>query len=131
MVSSLVRAVAPIALLAATSAVGVTGSTTRVANAVITGTVSDSSTNRPLGNSQVLIRSTNLAVMTDMSGKYRLELPDSIAKRGSVTIDVRHIGYALASRMVKTDQAAVTADFRLMVLSIELQQVVVTGTASD
>jgi Ca-activated chloride channel family protein len=56
-------------------------------------------------------------------------MPDSVAKRGSVTIDVRHIGYALVSRSVQTNQAAITADFGLTSANIGLQEVVVTSAS--
>ena len=98
MVSSLVRLVAPIALVGATSAVSVTGSTMRVANVVITGTVRDSSSQRPIDGALISIRNTIFVANTDARGTYRLELPDSVARRGSVTIDVRRIGYIPASR---------------------------------
>ena len=130
MLPGLVRVIAPIAFLAATSAVGVTGSTARLANVAITGTVTDSASKQPLSGALISIQNTSLSATTNTSGQYRLEVPDSIATRGSVVVIVRRIGYTLVSRTVQTRDAAITADFRLASGTIGLQQVVVTGTNS-
>jgi Ca-activated chloride channel family protein len=113
MVFSLGRVIAPIALLAVTSAVGVSGSTTHIANVVISGTVRDVATKQPLGDAVVVIDRTTLSARTNAAGQYRLDLPDSIAKRGSLTINVRRTGYVVTSRVVQTRQQAITVDFSM------------------
>ena len=130
MVFSLGRVIAPIAFLAATSAVGVFGSTTRTtANVVITGTVSDVATKQPLADAVVSIRNTALSTKTDASGKYKLDLPDSVAKRGSVTLNVRRVGYVASSRVVQTRQAAIIVNVSLTGVRGEIPSIALDSAA--
>jgi hypothetical protein len=93
-----------------------TGATTRVVpvNAAITGTVRDSATKQPLGGVIIAIQNTKLSATTNPQGTYRLDVPDSIAKRGSLTLDVRRVGFRAVTRVVRTNATTIKVDFALV-----------------
>jgi Ca-activated chloride channel family protein len=93
-----------------------TGATTRVVpvNVAITGTVRDSATKQALGGVIIAIQNTKLSATTNPQGTYRLDVPESIAKRGSVTLDVRRVGFRAVTRVVRTNATTIKADFALV-----------------
>jgi len=95
----------------------------------ITGQVTDTAGGRPIAGVEIIVvgvgERTQVGVRTDAAGKYTL----GTAPVGSVQLRARALGYAPKDRTVTvTAGQAVTADFALSQRSIQLDQVVVTGT---
>ncbi|MEP6495781.1 MAG: TonB-dependent receptor [bacterium] len=95
----------------------------------ITGQVTDTAGGRPLAGVDISVAGQGdrgpAGTRTDAAGKYTI---GAIAA-GSVQLRVRALGYAPKDRSVTVaDGQTVTADFALLQRSIQLDQVVVTGT---
>src|SRR5215207_5364172 len=95
----------------------------------VTGTVTDSAGGRPISGVEVVIVAEGGRIQTgartDAAGKYTLA---SVAP-GDVRLRARMLGYAPKDRVVTvTAGGSATADFPLVTRSIQLDQVVVTGT---
>ena len=95
----------------------------------ITGTITDTAGGRPLAGVEVTVVGdgdrARAGARTDAAGKYTL---GNVAA-GNVQLRVRMLGYAPRDRAVSlTAGQTVTADFALSQRSIQLDQVVVTGT---
>lgn len=91
----------------------------------IMGTVTDSSSGRPIGDAQVSIGGSRLGATTDAQGRYSIvNVP-----AGPRIIDVRRIGYQpSAPRTVTvTEGGTVTANFALREAALNLQAIVTTG----
>lgn len=97
-----------------------------VRNGTITGRVFDSRTLQPIGTAQVFIPATGIGVLTRADGTYAL----ANVPPGPQTVQVQRIGYAVASQIVDvaTGQSFVV-DFELFREALELNEIVVTGTA--
>ena len=95
------------------------------AGAVITGTVVDASTQRPLPSVQVLVLGTRVGALTDAAGRYRV----TAERAGSVRVQARFSGYGAVVKAI-TLQPDETAglDFGLQQSAISVSDVVVTGT---
>lgn len=92
----------------------------------IEGTVESAATNQPLGNVQVFIQGTEIGTITSGDGTYRL----TGVPTGEHTVQARLIGYQPTSRSVTVEAGALTrVDFALSQSAVELDEVVVTGTA--
>ncbi len=95
---------------------------------LITGTVQDAETARPIAGAQVFIPGTVVGTLSDAAGEYGLEgVPI-----GEVTVTVRLIGYKEATSTVTVAAGRVaTVDFELRQTPLRLQDVVVTGVAAE
>src|SRR5262249_45281527 len=96
----------------------------------ITGQAIDSTSARPLASVEVSVRAEDDRVLstarTDASGRYVLA---NVAP-GNVRLRARILGYAAKDVLVAVRAGeSATADFALTMRSIQLDQVVVTGTA--
>ncbi|HEY9225327.1 MAG TPA: TonB-dependent receptor, partial [Gemmatimonadaceae bacterium] len=92
----------------------------------ITGQVTDTAGGRPLSGVEIsVVGSANVGARTDAEGKYTI----GAVTAGSVQLRARMLGFAPKDRNVTvTAGQTVTADFALAQRSIQLDQVVVTGT---
>jgi TonB-linked SusC/RagA family outer membrane protein len=94
---------------------------------IIAGTVTNIQTREPVNAAQVFIPGTDIGVITDRDGQYRL----APVPAGEVTIEVRLIGYRTAIQTVSVVPGQPsTLDFQLEVSAVQLEDVtvnVVTG----
>lgn len=98
----------------------------------IEGDVVDSASNAPIQGAQVYVASapgaapgSTLGSVTNAQGHYSI----TGVPAGQVTVRVRMIGFAPAERSVTvTDGASTTANFALAARSVQLDQIIVTGT---
>lgn len=91
----------------------------------IEGTVIDGDTNESLPGVQVFIPDLNVGAVTNIEGAY--SIPDVPA--GTYTIEARFVGFRTATREIDVASGeTVTVDFTLTPSSIDLNEVVVTGT---
>jgi TonB-linked SusC/RagA family outer membrane protein len=111
-----------VALLCGGSAAAQGGRTT------ITGQVTDSSAQVPLAGAEVVVVTNGVATRgarTNATGRYTItDVP-----AGEFTLRARFVGYAPKERVIQVrDGDPVTADFALTQRSLQLDQVVITGT---
>lgn len=93
----------------------------------VTGRIVSGTTNQPIPSVQVSIDKTTLGALSREDGRYTISgVPD-----GEHTMRVRRIGYNAESRIVRVSGGEVAADFRMMPVSVALDEVVVTGTAGQ
>jgi TonB-linked SusC/RagA family outer membrane protein len=91
----------------------------------ITGVVTDSATDRPVGNVQVTVVGTRIGAVTDAQGRYTI----NSAPTGTRTIEARRIGYR-ATRVVNVTvqmEGTTTLDIKIVSVPLTLQTVVTTG----
>ena len=130
-----VRTLAPVSMIVASSLLSVPpdyGATDHLRTeptAVITGRITDSATNQPLVGTSVSVRETTLGVQSDAQGYYRLNVPVDSAKGRAIVLLVRRIGYSAATRALHVTAGPRTENFALLVTQMQLEAVVVTGTA--
>ncbi|HKO15133.1 MAG TPA: SusC/RagA family TonB-linked outer membrane protein, partial [Gemmatimonadaceae bacterium] len=93
-----------------------------------TGRVTDARSGEPVVSATIAVQGTQLGAATGPDGRYRIaQVPP-----GGYTLTARRIGYGPGTQTVAVpDGGTVTADFRLETSAINLQQVVVTGTAGN
>jgi TonB-dependent starch-binding outer membrane protein SusC len=92
--------------------------------AVVTGTVSDSASGRPLANAQVVVVGTNLGALTNAAGRYTI----TGVPAGTHTVRVILIGFGPQTRSVTVaDGQSATADFALRAQALQLSAVVSVG----
>jgi TonB-linked SusC/RagA family outer membrane protein len=106
-----------------------TPSATAARAAIITGQVTDSASGTPLANAEVYVVTAPGApprgTRTGAGGRYTLPGVDA----GEVILRVRLLGYQAAERrLTLRDGETATANFALTTRSVQLDQVVVTGT---
>lgn len=94
----------------------------------VTGRVlSGEGTKAPLKRALLVIKGSSLRTMTDGNGVYEMDLPV-----GRYTFVVSYVGFKPETRLVNiTGESAVTQDFILEPLDIEIEEVVVTGTGTE
>ncbi|MEY2733391.1 MAG: hypothetical protein RL340_450, partial [Gemmatimonadota bacterium] len=94
----------------------------------VEGTVRDAATNRPLESVQVFVVGTTNGAVTNAQGQYRLVIPN-VTGEFRTEIRARTIGYAQVTKAANLvpDQVA-KVDFALAQSSLQLDQVVVTGS---
>lgn len=85
----------------------------------VTGLVTDAETGEPLVGVNIVVKGTTLGVITDMDGKYSIDVPDPNA-----TLVISSIGYATAEVSVNNQQ---TLDVALQPELKNLEEVVVVG----
>jgi TonB-linked SusC/RagA family outer membrane protein len=107
----------------------VAGTAAAQGRTAITGQVTDSSAQQPLAGAEVVVVDANGATLrgarTDAAGRYVI----SNLTAGEQRIRVRFVGYAPKERTVLVrDGSTTAADFALTPRSLQLDQVVITGT---
>jgi TonB-linked SusC/RagA family outer membrane protein len=114
------------ALLIAVGAVLPSWALAQGRSATVEGAVRDAATNRPLEGAQVTVVGTQTGAVTNAQGQYRLVIPNG---SGTVQVRARFIGYSQQTQAVAltADQVA-KADFALSQSTLQLDQVVVTGS---
>lgn len=93
--------------------------TDAVAQQRVTGTITDASTGEPLAGVNIVVQGTTTGTMTDVNGKYTIEVPN----RNSV-LSISYIGYVM--QQVNVEGRAVI-DVLLESDLTALEEVVVTG----
>lgn len=94
-------------------------------NGVIEGTVVDGDTDESLPGVQVFIPGLDVGAVTNIDGQYTIDAVPA----GTYTVEARFVGFRTASRDVEVSSGeTVTVDFTLTPSSIDLNEVVVTGT---
>jgi len=123
------RAVFSAALLAGANALAAAvGAQQTGGSGIVSGRVIDAQSGSPIAAASVSVQGTELGAVTGTDGTYRI----TRVPNGSHTIAARRIGYGAGSRLVTTsDGQTVTVDFALQTSAVNLQQVVVTGTAGN
>lgn len=97
--------------------------TSAFAQRALHGTVTDLDTGSPIGSARVTVKGTGIGGLTMSDGRFTLTVPDS-----AITLEVRRIGYQVATVPVAVGQGEVS--IRLRVTPIELSEQVVTGQAT-
>lgn len=96
-----------------------------IAQSSVTGTVTDQSTGEPLPGVNVIIKNTTKGAATNSQGFYKI----TDLEAGSYNILVRFLGYKQKSKQVTVNpNETATLDFSLLPGSVNLDEVVVTGT---
>lgn len=115
-------------LIALASAVMLAASTAFASSALaqgsVSGTVVDAATKQPIAGAQVTVETTTLGTVTTTDGHFRI----NNFPAGEHTLVARRIGYASQSRTATAGDTAVA--FALTARALNLDQVVVTGTAA-
>ncbi|MGH7555642.1 MAG: SusC/RagA family TonB-linked outer membrane protein, partial [Longimicrobiales bacterium] len=92
----------------------------------IVGLLTEAGTSRPVGGVAVSVAGTSLGTFTNMQGRYVL----NGAPAGDVRVLIQLIGYASVERTVRvTVGDTVTVDVQLAERAVDLDAIVVTGTA--
>jgi TonB-linked SusC/RagA family outer membrane protein len=91
----------------------------------ITGTVTDSTSGRPIGTVQVSVVGTRLGAASDESGRYSI----NSVPVGTYSVETRRLGYKprVVTGVTVTEGGTATADFPLSANALVLQSVVTTG----
>ena len=98
------------------------------AQGTIEGTVTEQGTNDPLPGVNIAIPSLNVGAATSLDGTY--EISDVAA--GEYTIQARFVGFQTREKtVVVEDGETVTIDFALRESTMEMDEVVVTGTGGN
>lgn len=96
--------------------------------ATIEGTVRDAGSSRPLEGVQVFVVGTSFGGVTNAQGQYRIQVANVTAAY-RVEVRARSIGYAQLTRGVEVSvERAARLDFALQQSTLQLDQVVVTGS---
>ena len=91
----------------------------------ITGVVTDSATDRPVSDVQVVVVGTRIGGVTDAQGRYTI----AGAPAGTRAIEARRIGYRVARipNVNVQDGGTATLDIKIVAIALTLQAVVTTG----
>jgi TonB-dependent SusC/RagA subfamily outer membrane receptor len=92
----------------------------------VTGTVTDAARRRPVAGATVIVAGTRLGAVTGADGRYTI----ARVPAGAHTVQARAIGFERAQAAVTVGAGPATADFALAPASVQLEGVVVTGTAA-
>src|SRR4051812_15487228 len=116
------------ALLFAGSLAGPTLDAQQPGTGTIAGRATDAQSGSPLEAVTIAVQGTQLAAITGPDGTFRIgRVPN-----GSRVITARRIGYAAGTRTITaSDGQTTTVDFALQTSAVNLQEVVVTGTAGN
>ena len=93
---------------------------------IISGTIKNQNSEAMAG-ANIIIENTTLGTASDKNGNYTLPP----VKNGEYILRVSFFGYETQEKPVAVDGNNVTADFELTETSIDLNQVVVTGTRTE
>ena len=92
----------------------------------VAGTVTNAQTGQPMSGAQVSIRGLQTGALTGEDGRYSIRGVPA----GTHTLVVRLIGFGQRTRQIDvTSGQTTTADFQLREQAIEMEGIVVTGTA--
>jgi TonB-dependent SusC/RagA subfamily outer membrane receptor len=117
--------VVPAVLLAAAT-LGFSPDTVVAQEGVVTGDVIAATSGQPINGAQVTIAGTSLGGLTNVNGRFLI----TRGPAGTYTITVINVGYGSQSQEITvTAGGTARADFRLQVSAIDLDEIVVTGTA--
>ena len=98
-------------------------------SAVITGKVTGKA-GESLGGATVSIAEVGAAIATTTAGVYTLTIPAEQTKGQTVTLRARSVGYKPETRQIALRPGTQTFDFQLQFDVMQLEEVVVTGTAA-
>ena len=122
------RRVSALRTLLAALAIGLVSASSVAAQqtGTITGRVTDNQLGQPISSAQVFISGLNLGVLSQQNGRFLLvNVP-----AGTHEVTVERIGYRSMSATVTVGAGAtVVQDFVLTQEALQLQEVLVTGTA--
>ena len=96
-------------------------------SATITGTITDSRTGEELPGANVLVVELNRGSATNIEGEYEI----SNVPFGTYTFRVTFIGYRTLTQTVEVNSAEETFDFEMRQDFTDLDEVVVSGIASQ
>lgn len=97
-------------------------------SATVEGTVRDAATSRPLDAVQVFVVGTSIGAVTNAQGQYRLIIPN-VTGDFRTELRARTIGYTQVTRAANlVPDQVVRVDFNLSQSTLQLDQVVVTGS---
>lgn len=97
-------------------------------SATVEGTVRDAATNRPLDAVQVYLIGSTVGAVTNAQGQYRLIVPN-VTGEYRTELRARTIGYTQVTRAANlVPDQVVRVDFNLQQSTLQLDQVVVTGS---
>lgn len=97
-------------------------------SATVEGTVRDAASSRPLEAVQVYVIGTSIGAVTNAQGQYRLIVPNVTAEYRT-ELRARTIGYTQVTRAANlVPDQVVRVDFNLQQSTLQLDQVVVTGS---
>ncbi len=95
---------------------------------VITGIITDASTNKTLTGANVVINETNNGTITNSAGFYKFKN----IKHGTYNIAVSYIGYKTISKSIDIkENKTYTLNFSIIPTSIETKEIVVTATKTQ
>jgi Ca-activated chloride channel family protein len=100
------------------------------AGVVVYGTVRDSATKAAIASAFVNIEGGIDRTVSDSVGRYRLVLPTANVG-AQVKLVVRRIGYKPAEHSIVLASDSVRVDVALLTASLQLEQIVVSGTAAS
>jgi len=98
-------------------------------SAVVTGKVTGKA-GEGLGGATVSVAEVGAAIATTTSGVYTLTIPPEQTKGQTVTLRARSVGYKPETRQITLRPGTQTFDFQLQFDVMQLEEVVVTGTAA-
>jgi len=124
--STHVRTASRLFTIFAAMALSFAGALSAQGTGTVRGQITDAVTQRPLSGAQVSIPGSGLGSIANANGQYLiLNVP-----AGTQTVRVELIGYGMAEQTVSVSGgAAAVADFGLSQQALELNELVVTGTA--
>ncbi|GMV05932.1 MAG: SusC/RagA family TonB-linked outer membrane protein [Gemmatimonadota bacterium] len=92
----------------------------------VTGSVTAATTGQPINGAQVTIQGSSMGVLTNANGRFLI----TRVPPGAHRVQVVYVGYGTQSQEVSvTSGGTATAEFRLEVSAVDLDEIVVTGTA--
>ena len=92
----------------------------------VTGQVIDATSGQPVNGAQITVQGTQLGALANANGRYLV----TRVPAGTHTVTVVNVGYGTQSQEVDvTSGGTAVADFTLSVSAIDLDEIVVTGTA--
>ena len=122
------RAIFAAVLFAGSSLLGPALGAQQAGNGTIAGKVTDAQSGGPLESVTIAVQGTQLGAITGPDGTYRI----ARVPNGSHVVTARRIGFGAGTRTVTTtDGQTTTVDFALQTSAVNLQEVVVTGTAGN
>ena len=101
----------------------------------VTGQVVDATSGQPLEGVQVFVPNTTYGVLTDTEGRYVITIPDKSTLPEQLRVEAVLLGYGKGSAMVRAAEhrvhGSVTVNFQLTAVPLSLDELAVTGNASE
>jgi TonB-dependent SusC/RagA subfamily outer membrane receptor len=98
----------------------------RAQTGTVTGSVTAANTGQPINGAQVSIEGTRLGSLSNANGRYLI----TRVPAGTYTVQVVHVGYLTETQAVTvTADGTAVVDFDLEISAVNLDEIVVTGTA--